>query len=446
MPSVAGLVRPLALPVGARPVRALPVGAHTPPRLRECHDCGQLQVLPSLPPATRALCLRCDAVLRDTAHDPFGLPLALYASAVMLLAIAAGMTLMTVSTAGQFHFASLFTGPVTLEERGLWFLGLLVMVTTFVAPLARVAMMVTVLVGIRLPDPPRGLRVIFAWDERLRPWAMIEVYLLGVFVAFVRLSTMAHIDIGPALYALAALMVVMVAADYALDRQSVWEALEGAHRNRRRRIRTVTAQAAAPAPTAAAQTRIGCHTCGLVSRAQDGAACPRCGFTLHARKRDSIAWTWALSLAALILYVPANTYPVLTVIRLGSGQPSTILGGARELLDLGQWPLALLVFVASVAVPVLKLTGLSLLLISTQRRWRGRLRDRTTVYRIVDAIGRWSMIDVFMLSILVALVQFGAVATVRPGFGAVAFALVVILTMLAARSFDPRLMWDAAEA
>ncbi|MBN8872231.1 MAG: paraquat-inducible protein A [Rhodospirillales bacterium] len=407
-------------------------------------------MLPSLPPATRALCLRCDAVLRDTAHDPFGLPLALYLSAALLLAIAGGMTLMTVSTAGQYHFASLFTGPITLEQRGLWFLAVLVIVTTFAAPLGRVALMVTVLIGIRLPDPPRGLRVIFAWEERLRPWSMIEVYLLGVFVAFVRLTTMAHIEIGPALYALGALMLLMVAADFALDRQSVWEALEGADRRRARRLRRPSAAVtpAAASHTAASHgaglTRLGCDTCGLVSRAREGAVCPRCGFTLHARKRDSVAWTWALSLAALILYIPANIYPVLTVIRLGAGQPSTILGGAQELLDLGQWPLALLVFVASVAVPVLKLGGLALLLISTQRRWQGRLRDRTTIYRIVDAIGRWSMIDVFMLSILVALVQFGAVATVQPGFGAVAFALVVILTMLAARSFDPRLMWDAA--
>ena len=129
----------------------------------------------------------------------------------------------------------------------------------------------------------------------------------------------------------------------------------------------------------AGRTLIGCHTCGLVSVVPDAAHahCPRCGSALHPRRRDSIARTWALSLAALILYLPANVYPVLTVIRLGAGQPSTILGGVRELISDGMWPLALLVFFASIAVPVLKLISLGVLLISTQRRSRWRLHDRT---------------------------------------------------------------------
>jgi paraquat-inducible protein A len=151
-----------------------------------------------------------------------------------------------------------------------------------------------------------------------------------------------------------------------------------------------------------------------------------------------------LVLASLILYVPANTYPFLTVIRFGAGQPSTILQGVRELMDIGEWPLALLVFFASVSVPVLKLVGLILLLTTTMAGVPTRRRDRTVLYRVLDAVGRWSMIDIFMESILVALVQFGAVVTVIPGPGAIAFAAVVILTMFAARTFDPRLIWDRA--
>jgi paraquat-inducible protein A len=172
--------------------------------------------------------------------------------------------------------------------------------------------------------------------------------------------------------------------------------------------------------------------------------CPRCGFRLRDRKPGSLQRTWALALAALVLYIPANIYPVLTVVQLGAGQPSTILGGVQELLELGMWPLAALVFFASVAVPVLKLVGLGILLITTHTGTGWALRDRTVLYRVVDAIGRWSMIDIFMESILVALVQFGQLASVYPGPGAIAFAAVVILTMLAARSFDPRLMWDSA--
>jgi paraquat-inducible protein A len=164
------------------------------------------------------------------------------------------------------------------------------------------------------------------------------------------------------------------------------------------------------------------------------------------RKQDSVARTWALAITALILYIPANLYPVLTVIQLGSDYPSTILGGVRDLVDVGEWPLAALVFFASLVVPVMKMVGLAILLIGIHVRSKRRRRDRTRLYRIIDRIGRWSMIDIFMLSLLVALLQFGSIVSVHPGIGAVAFVSVVILTMLAARTFEPRLIWDAAGA
>jgi paraquat-inducible protein A len=268
---------------------------------------------------------------------------------------------------------------------------------------------------------------------------MIEIYMLGLFVAYVRLSDMARIELGPAVFALIGLMVILIAADVLLDEQAVWEAMEPPNRRACMLARTA-------AITHTVETthrfRIGCDTCGLVSRAAPGVHCPRCGYRLRVRKCRSVEHTWAYSLAAAALYIPANIYPVLTIVQLGVGHPSTILGGVRELVGAGMWPLALLVFFASIAVPVLKLIGLSLLLISTHMRSTWRLHDRTVLYRIVDAIGRWSMIDIFMESILVALVQFGKIATVYPGPGAIAFSAVVILTVLAARSFDPRLMWD----
>ena len=153
---------------------------------------------------------------------------------------------------------------------------------------------------------------------------------------------------------------------------------------------------------------------------------------------------WALMITAIVLYIPANVYPVMTVISFGSGSPDTILSGVKELALAGMWPLALLVFFASITVPVLKIVGLAILLITTQRGSHWRLRDRTVLYRIVESVGRWSMIDVFMISILVGLVRLGAIATIEPGIGAIAFAAVVITTMIAATCFDPRLMWDAA--
>lgn len=202
--------------------------------------------------------------------------------------------------------------------------------------------------------------------------------------------------------------------------------------------------------TAARAALARCHACHLLSRMKplppgSHAHCPRCGAALHLRKPDSLARAWALTLAAYILYIPANTLPIMTVVSMGHGEPDTILSGVRALIAGGLWPLALLVFFASVVVPVLKLFALTYLLVSVWRKSCWRPRDRTVLYRITEAVGRWSMIDVFMISILVALVKLGAIATIEPGAGALAFAAVVVITMFAAMSFDPRLIWDALE-
>ncbi len=397
-----------------------------------------MQRLPAMPPDARATCPDCDAHLRHTRADPFTAPLALNVAALVMFGIGAFWTLMSVNTAGQYHTANLLTGPGQLQSFGLWELAVVVLVTTFAAPLARILCMIAVLAGLRLPHRPPGIRVAFAWIEHLRPWSMVEIFLLGLFVAYVRLSDIVHIDLGPAILALATLTVTMLAADILLDQHAVWEALD-AQKPRH----------SAPPPQAgllgATLHPLGCDTCRLVTRGRDGALCPRCGFALHHRKPHSLARTWALVVASLMLYIPANIYPVLTVVRFGSGHPSTILQGVRELMEAHEWPLALLVFFASVAVPVLKLAGLILLLTTTMAGVRIHRRDRTVLYRVLDAVGRWSMIDIFMESILVALVQFGAVVTITPGPGAIAFAAVVILTMFAARAFDPRLIWDRAD-
>ncbi|WP_428536370.1 paraquat-inducible protein A [Rhodopila sp.] len=438
---------PAALaPAGSvRPGSAFPgrLSAVTAPRLCECHDCGEMQVLPAMPPGARAVCERCDAVLRHTRRNPLSLPLALNISALILFLLGATLTLIAVSTAGQERIAGLVSGPSEMEQYGLWEISLVVLITTVAAPLARVLCMLAVLGGLHLKRPPAELREIYAWVEHLRPWSMVEIYLLGLLVAYVRLSGMTTVNLGPAIYALAGLMVIMVLADYMLDGQAVWEAMEPPNR-RRRRVLDVNPMTSDRPGRNVLRWRIGCDTCGLVSRAAPGMRCTRCGFRLRIRKPNSMPRTWAFAIAAMMLYIPANIYPVLTVVRLGAGQPSTILGGVQELAELGMWPLAALVFFASVAVPVLKLIGLILLLVPTHLGSNWAMRDRTVLYRVVDAIGRWSMIDIFMESILVGVVQFGKLASVYPGPGAIAFAAVVILTMLAAHSFDPRLMWDRA--
>ena len=349
------------------------------------------------------------------------------------------MSLMTVSTAGMTRNANLFSGPEGMGRSGLWPLSVVVLFTTVAAPTLKLAAMTYVLAGLRMARPPRHIRRVYAWVEHLRPWSMIEVYLLGVFVAYTKLIDLVHIELGVALYALGILMFTMIAADAVLDRQVVWEEME------RRGVPRDPLDHAALALVHTRDGAVSCHTCGLVCLPHDhDDICPRCGSHLHARKPNAVGRAWALLIAAVILYVPANVYPVLQFIQMGAGAPSTILGGVVELIDSNMLPLAALVFFASVAVPLLKVVGLAMLLLSTQSGWTSWLRERTRLYFAVNAIGRWSMIDIFMETILVALVQFGTIVSIEPGVGAIAFCAVVILTMFAAEGFDPRLMWDAA--
>jgi len=202
--------------------------------------------------------------------------------------------------------------------------------------------------------------------------------------------------------------------------------------------------------TAAAAGFARCQACEALVRWRDAPeghshACPRCHAVVHLRRPNSLARTWALVLAAYVAYVPANAYAMTVIEHLGKAQKDTILSGVQALLAAHWYPVAALIFFASITVPLAKIVSLTFLLISVGRRSRWKPRDRSVLYRVVENIGRWSMLDVFTLTLLIALVQLGGLATIEVGRAGTYFATVVVLTILAARSFDPRLIWDAME-
>ena len=411
----------------------------THPELRECFGCGLFQLVPSLGPDMRADCVRCGTGLRRTRRDPLNRCLALSAAALVLFAVVWTAMLMQVSTAGIVHDSTLASGPLELVRFGLWPLALVVVFTTALAPFAKHAGMLYVLIGLRTRRPLPRLGRVFLFSRRMGLWAMLEVLMLGVFVAYPKLGDLVHVEVGAAVMALGALTIVALWADTALDPDAVWEAIE-------RRGQT-HAPMPEDRPLVFHPGMVACEACGLVG--EHDTDCLRCGSALHPRKPDSLNRTWAMIFAAAILYIPANAYPVLTVVQAGAGQPSTIIDGIEELLASHMYPLAILVFFASVLVPIFKLAGLAIMLMAivlvTTTAGSGRLlRERTILYHIVAWIGRWSMVDIFMESLLGALVQFGTVVSIAPGMGAVAFCAVVLLTIVAAETFDPRIMWDAA--
>ncbi len=402
-----------------------------PARMCECPGCGTFQLVPALSQGMSAQCAACGTLLHSAKSHTLDRSIALTVAALALLTILSLTTMLSVETAGISLTAGLFSGPEELVRRGMPSLALVVIFVVALAPFIKLVGTLYVLLRVHLRRRPAHLRRVFVIAEKLRPWSMLEVFVFGVFVAYVKLGDLVQITLDIGVYVLLALTFMLIWADTALNREEIWQRLDP---------RDDTGHDTDHRPGA-----VGCETCHLVS-VPDGAhpRCPRCGGRLHHRKPDALARTWALVIAAAVLYVPANVFPVMTVMQLGAGAPSTILGGVEELISSRMYPLAALVFFASIAVPMLKLVGLSALLIATHTGRTGWLRDRTRLYWVICWIGRWSMIDIFMEALLGALVRFGNVITIEPGIGAVAFCGVVILTMFAAETFDPRLMWDAA--
>jgi paraquat-inducible protein A len=385
-----------------------------------------MQVLPVLGRKQTAMCRRCDGTLAGPATGRVERPLALATASLVLLLASIIWPLMTVSSLGAARQSWLETCVTALWGQGFLSLATLVATFTIALPCLYLLMLMWVLFALRL-DLGGPLGSLFRWVQHLRPWMMIEVYLVGCFVAYSRIKVVSTIEIGIGGWCLLGASLVFLLTLTQLDERTVWEALP------------------VNAAIGKGKETIACTVCDLiVTAATEGSHCPRCAATLHARKPDAFRRTTALVVTGFLLYVPANVIPVLTTVRLGRADENTILSGVLELVHNDLWPLAIIVFSASIILPLLKLCGLTWMLIATRLRSRRLLVGRTRFYRMIDLVGRWSNIDVFAVSVLIAALRFGALTEVHAGNGLVAFAAVVIITMVATSVFDTRLMWDAA--
>ncbi len=396
------------------------------PDWRECPHCGQFCRRGPRRPGMVAECPRCGEVLWRMRQVGPSFPLACALAALVFYLFALTAPFLEIEAYGRFALARLDTGPEQLLAQGWGLVAAAVFTVTLLGPAAKLAILLVTLGG-QGWLPPRVLKTLLRWYKPVSPWAMIDVYLLGFLVAYTRLVGMAEVHLDTALYALIGCMVAMAAADGSLDIDALWHTLDERNEN---------------APYPAEGERIGCDSCGLMNHAAEGEPCRRCNAPLRRRKVNSISRAWALVIAAAVLYIPANIYPVMVFTSLAKTHGYTIMHGIVELGQAGLWPLAVLVFFASIAIPLTKLLIMAYMLTMTQLGRTEHLLGRTHAYRLVDLIGRWSMIDVFMISILVALVRFGQFVSVQADVGAVCFAGVVVLTMFAVTAFDPRLMWD----
>ena len=398
--------------------------------VHECYDCGLLNRLVAPVAGMEMLCVRCGNRLRHVRENSVRNGLAWTVAAMLFYIISMAAPMIRFSVYNEFRIGWVGSGPVTLDDQGYAFLASVVFLTTVVAAFLKISGTFVVLWCLAKERKPRWLGWLYAALQHLKPWVMVEVYLLGFLVAYSRLMATGHVEVTAAVAGLGGLMFSMVAMEAAIDNEAIWEKIK------KRRALDLSRH----------EVLMGCDTCYQVVALGHETHCPRCGDRLHHRKPDSMARAWALTIAAALLYIPSNIYPVMSIMKVGRVTSYTIFGGLQELWHVGLWPLAILVFIASIAIPMFKLVMMAYMLVETRRGSAKGLRNRTCLYRVLDFIGRWSMVDIFVVSILVAMVRFGWLSQITADVGGIYFAGVVLLTLLAVKSFDPRLMWDAAGA
>ncbi|SJN11724.1 Paraquat-inducible protein A [Halomonas citrativorans] len=404
-------------------------------RLRACHECDWVSALPPLRSGEKASCPRCSHVLVKRHRYPAQRSMALAIAALIALIVAISFPFVSFSVSGVGNRIELSQTATTLIAFHQPVVAIIVIMTIAVLPTLYLLSVIWLQLGLLHGKPLAYSRDIARSLAHLTPWMMADVFIIGALVSLIKIAGMAQIELGISFWGFCIFAVLLLMTIQSIDADWMWFSLEG---------EPLAPEGTQTGATAASQRLTGCPTCGLVNSLTPGhkSRCIRCHEKLHSRLPYSLQRTWALLGAATIMYIPANVYPIMTTTSLGHSSSSTIIGGVVELIQMGSWPVATVIFVASIIVPVGKLLALSWLCIVVRGNSQPNTISRTRLYRITEFIGRWSMVDVFVVAILVALIRAGSLMSITPGPAALAFGSVVVLTMLAAMTFDPRLIWD----
>lgn len=397
-----------------------------------CHNCGEFQAIVALSPDHSLVCYNCNAVLHSGHGRWLNTASAVVAAALVLFFISNYFPFLTLEVGGQEQTATILDGVGALMDRGYWLLAGLVFTTIFLFPLLEIFAYLFLLVPYSFNKQLPGQRHALRWMIRAQTWSMLEIFLLSTVVTSVKLTDMAELRLGIGGYAFFVLVALLLLAYTKLDRRKLW-----AWMNTNNYFHTVENEYA-----------YDCDICQALvgeSIVEATHTCPRCKSEIHKRIPHSMQKTFALLLAATVLYVPANILPMMTYTSFGITESDTIFSGVVELIAEDLWWIATIVFIASIVVPITKLVIMYYLLWAVKAKITRGTQHRAALFRLTEVIGRWSMVDVFVVTLLVALVQFGFIYTVEPGSAIIAFGTVVVLTMIAAETFDPRLLWDAKD-
>lgn len=397
-----------------------------------CPECDWLNSDYETEASTDLHCQRCGHTLYRCARHRASRLQALTYSALLMLAVALSFPFLGFATQGTPHYMTLTDTVTTLVSHHFMTLGIMIGVLLLVLPFLYLGLVAYLTFAIQYHRTLPGIRMAARTLASIAPWLMLDVFLVGILVALVKLHSIAKLELGLSFWAYCAATLLIARIWSLMDMPWLWDQLLG----------PVAAPHKTHAGTARQQSLCSCECCSAIQLMQT-THCQRCGHPVHSRRPHHLSITIALLLAASIMYIPANVFPIMDTTFLGQTQSSTIVGGIIQLWRGGSYPIAIIILVASILVPLAKIFVLAWLCWQHHSQYALTAQQKQRFYQVTEFVGRWSMIDIFVVAVLTALVQQGNIMNVIPGPAILSFAAVVVLTMLAAMAFDPRQLWDA---
>ena len=394
------------------------------------------------------ICPRCGSELHRYKKDSINRTAAHCLAGLFLYVPAMLLPLMTFQTLGMFETANIIQSVVSYYRQEFFLVALMVFFSAVLFPFLKLSLGLTVATLIKMRKFPPLLPRLFRLYIHLEDWAMVEVYLLGIMVTVIKMYQTTDISYGLGFYCFIALALVTLGTTDVLDKKLFWAWMERRDAQVVPDIEDIEKLDFGSGMTTAMEAGlISCHTCNHLAIIPDSGIdssirCPLCGARLHSRKPDSIARTWALMLTAGLFFIPANFLPIMRVDYLGRPDTSTIIDGILHFFRDGSYAVGLIILSASILVPLFKISGLLIILVTIRLKRGIFLQQQAKMFRFIEFIGRWSMLDIFVIAILTVLVRFGFFSSIQAAPAATYFCMVVISTMLAAQTFDPRLLWD----
>ena len=397
-----------------------------------CPQCDLLVAIPEIAVGQKAKCPRCHTTLTSRWKEPRRRPIAYAVSALFMLLLSNLFPFVNMKVAGLGSEVTLIQIPQVLVSDDYASMASLFMILVQLMPALGMIFIIILCQGTSIPS---HWQISIARNYfRLKAWCMVEIFLAGVLVSFVKLMAYGDLGVGTSFYPFVLFCILQLRAFQCTDRYWIW-------------------QQVASAPKLEMPLRVGesglsqglrsCHCCMAILPV-DQKKCGRCETSGHARRKNSLQWTMALLITSIFLYIPANLLPIMITQVLGTPMPSTIMAGVVLLWSEGSYPVAMVILIASIMVPTLKMIAIGWLCWDANSNKEIDRERLHVIYEVVEFVGRWSMIDVFVIAVLSALVRMGQLMSIYPDIGALLFASVVILTMFAAMTFDPRLIWDRA--